>query len=340
MWKNNHPYPKEKHAILIPLSLALSLLLLALSIRAAAENYLALTEKLRECQTIVLDGGLTPMDYQRISKTEQSLDQPCPFLLWSENSGEGVRVSENTSSYLASVIRVKGDVSLLFHGNRLLAEGDTAGCLLSRPLAMGLFGSTAVTGLSVLLNGATYTVRGVVDETEALMVTAVPFDDRDFQFSSLSLPNGTEPSEFLIRHSLSGRTQNFSLIRDISQLFLIFLPFSFTVLLVWHFVKRGLHSRKWEMVSWFFMAALLLIGLISVAAKLFQFPETMIPDRWSNFSFWSDWWKRTEKDLFFLIQSAKSVLEVSCMLNFFRCVVFSVLAQIFAFFFFRSIDRI
>lgn len=308
-------------------------------LKTAAENYAALSDQIQESQNILLNTGLSLTDFQRIEKGESVRDQPCPFLLWTEISNEGIMTDKSSQVHTASLVRAAGDLSLLLHGNQYLASTDTSGCLLSEALARNLFKSTEVIGLSVLISGNTYTVRGIIKEKEALAVI-LPKEEEDFLFHSLSLPADTVSSEFLLRHSIPGREQNFRLLGDIAQIFLMFLPFSLAVILIQLFLKRGLSHRMSTLFYHLVPAAVLTLGLVWLSTKFLHLPPDMIPDRWSNFSFWSLWWDTTQKDLLFLIQSAKSVRQADCIFHFIRCIFFCILSEISAFSFFRSLERL
>ncbi len=299
-------------------------------VRTAYKTYLELAQKTGEYKTVLLKEPLTERDLETIREDENRQKVPSPFVLWKESSEEMVSRSVESPAITTALIRAVGDLPLLFQGNRLLGEKDTEGCLISDALAKDLFGSVQVLGLQLFYQGQTFTIRGVLpDNVSFFVLTGSPAEDRGFSY--LSLSKEEQISEFLIRHSLNGKGLELRLLQDLSQLFLIVLPMGTVLLFSCFLFQNGLSSGFPAMVFWWGMAAVLIAGSFLFFRNYFYLPEGMIPDHWSNFSFWPAWWENIREELLFLIKAPKSISQTACVTAFFACAGSCVLSWLLAF---------
>lgn len=296
----------------------------------SCQYYLELSQRTGAYRTVILKEPLSEKDQERVEKEENSQTVPTPFVLWKELSEETVARENGGKEITTSLIRTAGDLSLLFHGNTLLEEKDTNGCLISRSLAKELFGSIQVLGLRIFYQEQLFTIQGVLPEDISFFVlTGSPA--KDTAFTCLSLPVEDTVSEFLIRHSLAGQELELCLLQDLAQLFLIVLPLGILTLFTFFLFQKGLSSRFPEILLWWGMAVVLLTGGFSFFRRYFYLPEGMIPDHWSNFAFWSDWWENIREKFLFLIKAPKSISQTDCILSFFQCTGSCVVSWFLAF---------
>lgn len=143
---------------------------------------------------LVLIGGLTAclfVQYAQLRKSEecihmklletsfsyddavsyiQKMNEQIDLVFWEEREHSLLTNKTNLRNNECTAILVVGDSRLLFTEQNTLYKEDKQGCLLSSSSAIELFGSEQVEGLSVLFQGKEYVVRGVLDETQPLIL--------------------------------------------------------------------------------------------------------------------------------------------------------------------------
>lgn len=198
---------------------------------------------------------------------------------------------------------------LYYHGDAFLVLGqdccsgklpallDTSSCAISTALARELFGSEEVTGLSLLLEDSSFTVRGVFQSSELLAL--IPRNDAGF--TAVELPYSEDarqdPAAWVdVQLAASGLPEpDWQLYTGLCSALvkiLAWLPLTFAFVVL---TFSALH----KLASWTFPArdAVLFVVLLAVAAALpallAVWPSWFIPSRWSDFS----WWGQTAQTL-------------------------------------------
>lgn len=224
------------------------------------------------------------------------------FVLWDQLPGQkftgsGEEVSGSLVPFFGESRSWLGQTLL---DGEWLSTGDEEGCLITRELAWGLFGSQQVTGLTVETPCGPRVVRGVLESGQpVLLCHPVPDQPEETVFSSVTLllPGDTaQPDQlsqaFALRHSLPegvaclryGMTA-----RAAGALWRLLL----LGMLLWIFGLEAVWKtlpQIWQRRGAFW---LLLGGGLLLVFWGIRFPAAWVPTRWSDFSFW----QRTASDL-------------------------------------------
>lgn len=75
---------------------------------------------------------------------------------------------------------------------------------------------------------------------------------------------------------------------------------------------------RYEKMIWYILSYLLLAGGILLLFRRFQIPEDMIPTRWSDFEFWTEYGKRLGESCRVLIRSEKRIPDIPMLEEFAR----------------------
>lgn len=179
-----------------------------------------------------------------------------------------------------------------FMAGAMPAALDGEGCALSSGLCWQLWGSYDAMGNTVEIGGRTYTVRGVFNEAEPLAMASVGEGMyhpgwQAVQLQGIPLAGAEEAARAFATASGLGQPDtlvNGPALKALCTL-LAGLPlcalllYTGARLLYWAMQKAG---GKRE-----FMLFLLLLGLaLALPALLALLPASLVPSRWSDFSFW------------------------------------------------------
>lgn len=176
---------------------------------------------------------------------------------------------------------------------------DREGCVISKGLAMELFGGVNVTGKYIWCRDASYVVRGVTDDAKSVILIPAKIEDG---MSYMLLECGKDSSgkveaqRFLYKYGISrGQTvvdgSFFFAAAGISMLLALWtVP-------VWIgyccAVRKKREKIQGRRMLWLWGLAFVILGGVLLIWKLeLRIPADLIPSRWSQFDFWT---RKTEE---------------------------------------------
>lgn len=235
--------------------------------------------------------------------------------LWNEYENKSV---ENEALYRkadTSVLALHGRSDLLFQGASLLGSQSNTSCLVSADLAYELFGDTHVSGLSVTYEGKQYDISGVIGQKGNLFVYE-PEKEEVFLYERLATSGGEHTSISILEETLqmkfgSGKVLDYTFIRTMLELYLLILPVMLSIFLLRTVRKYQKESRsRWEACFWIFLFCI--IGGIAAVliCKNIQIPLDMIPEKWSDFEFWTNYIKNQQENIMRIWKFAKTTLDI------------------------------
>ena len=255
---------------------------------------------------------------REMQETESAKTEPLPFQFWGEKSN-GLAENPTFSRQTAVVLLyLTGDSDFLFppnitKGNIILKEGDTEGCLLDERTADLLFGSSNPIGGALICDGREVTIRGIltgIKDTVILQATA----DSMLNHISLSIPPGKDSvstaESFLNRHNLTGHLLHHNWISLMGQIGSGILPLFLFLNLLTAYGHLLFTCRRYPVLSllWFFLLLLIVTGFFWITSLKPSLPQSMIPTRWSDFSFWKEMAEYGKENLEVLLMVPKDKL--------------------------------
>lgn len=257
--------------------------------------------------------SLTKADYENIQETQEKEESACMYALWGKTDGMEVEEMQWGRRSSVAVWKVRGDLEVLFTGSARLLEQDLQGCYLDAETARELFGSTEVIGSEVECAGRRLTVRGILEGEKGLLVIRPGEEERTDRITLEDI-SSSECESFLMRYGISGTAVSGAFLGEILQIFLFLFP----VCLVLRFF-RSLKGGRADVLRW-----ILLLVLLYLLLRLLEIPETMIPDKWSNFQFWREWWESAESHAAAYMAQEKTGKEMGQIVLFLKGVLCSM----------------
>ena len=237
----------------------------------------------------------------------------------------GVQVVTNPEDFRQTNARVTGAVGMAALYDRqatLLEENDETGCVIDKDTALELFGSENCAGSQLTVGEEIYEVRGVVSWNQHMVLIRPPQKNLVCTQVLIRGKKGQDlegaASDFLMGNGLSG------ILVDDSWLDVIlpWFPVAFLVMLIIT-VSRWLHEMERGMWENGFVIRILLwgIGLFFCVRLLSHIPQNWLPDKWSDFSFWSGKIRKTMEAFRWYIVFPKTMAQVERLMSGIGCII-------------------
>lgn len=258
-----------------------------------------------------------PVDARSVRQAlEDAPEEPTPAF-WAEQNG-AVQTEFRESEALC--IGVSGDASRVWPERFL--KGGWFGpmaermCAVSRQTALELFGSLDCIGQTLTLDAEAYTVSGVFNGKESVVVYSAP---EGAEFSAIELPGeGENPrADALAFAEAAGLTEPDDIVygRAMAKMAraAAWIPLALASLPLFAAVWRALRRRIPRSVCFFALAfaAAMILPLVLNAV-----PGWLVPAQWSDFSFWPSLVEAAAErctEWFRLAPSSRDV-EMKCLL--------------------------
>ena len=243
------------------------------------------------------------------------------FCFWNQGNQESVFCRETGKQETARVVTVCGNTELL--GGRIL--NFQKGCLIDPNTARELFGTAQCGGQNLSQGEKTYLVFGTVETMEPTILRSVELQDT---FNRIVLVGTRQEAEnFLIKWGLQGEILNFFPFWALTADFGLLLPaVLLAALCVFFGGKRSRFPSRWRRIRVLLVAA---IGLVMMA-KFFVIPEELIPTRWSDFSFWSRWWRNQKNNFLTIVFTPLGNEQLQMIFSMIKSIVCSILSALVA----------
>lgn len=268
--------------------------------------------------------GMTYEAAKASKERNDKSDKPLDFVNWNQEDSQSVSVTDLKSGEKASVLSVYGRTNFLFPESAALDTASTNSCLISSQLAFLLFGGSDVAGLKVNYGQKQYIITGVVKNQEPFLVReadgteAAPLDR-----TTIKTEKGTDPQYMasLYKNQYGdGQIIDYGILGAIAKGLSLVLPVALGIVLlvmIWSYARGSKDSKK-EQLIWYGIFILVAFIFLWLLVRQLKIPQNMIPDRWSNFQFWSDYWKNEKLILSTLVTAPKGILDLPYMNDFYH----------------------
>lgn len=270
--------------------------------------------------------------YDALAVSERRTATPLAFAMWRQQAGVEVKNVELQRKEHVSVMTVHGDSTLALPSLPMLLPDSRNGCLVDSTTCYTLFGDHNPVGGSLVLEGQTYTIIGVFDWPEGMVVRQGGMEEsQTCNRITIGLPASAnkeqETEAFIMRHGLLPfATLSSSQWAGMAGFFVRLLPLVVFLLLLWVALRYTWSRRKTPV-----LAGLLLCGVVLgatifwVATGLsFSLPAELVPARWSDFEFWAATASRLKEQLWMLLILPKELPQAIPMAAVLRCAAWSL----------------
>ncbi len=288
-----------------------------------AVHFCGAAQKYADTAEAVLEGqALTALQAEEIWMQEKEREDAQGCCFWGEADGTELLCRETGGSSEAKTVLMKGNPELIVPGTGALAWQEN-GCFLDEKTAFELFGTQQAAGQTVWCAERSYVVCGTVESLERLMLRqAEEADGEALDKISLNLSGdgGTASSsaaqQFLIRYSLSAEVMDLIFLNAMARNLLLLLPMLLGGWLVYTFAMQAKMCESYFQKAGYAAGAVLLcaVVLFFVFGRI-QIPADMVPTKWSNFSFWEQWWEKQRGNLLLMLGTAKGEAQMNALWN-------------------------
>lgn len=214
---------------------------------------------------------------------------------WAQQNKK-VTIHQSNAQAQADCLFFYGDAAKVWPTNFLAGtypgQLEEKGCAVSRQLAWQLFGSTDVLGLTVTINETDYTIRGVFEGDDPLLLASCP-EGPAGGWQNVEL-DGFDSSKDIREQALQfasssglGTPQHLVNGGSVVSVMQLLASLPILILLIAGFI--GILRRQKQMGA--LRRNILLFGVLFALALLLpwmlaKLPPWLLPTRWSDFSFW------------------------------------------------------
>lgn len=291
--------------------------------------------------------------------TDKEISQADTFAIWGERGEVRVASRKMNRSTEAVVITVCGNSRLVMESSRgigeavfepdsrahtLLSAQEREECLVSPALGAELFGHEDAVGQVLEAGDREYRAVGVLHcEEPAMLLSAAGNPGAELERVSVET-KGLSVSEAMQRFESSTGIQGNLLPVHLCRLSAemaaravpAFLYILFGIQLV-RAVKRCSRIPMPGSLAAFGTAIVLTAAGIWIFDIHVDIPRDMLPTMWSDFDFWSELWRKKTRELFLLIKTEKSQMELWFLHNFIKTAGFSFLSLVLGVFTYRRL---
>lgn len=234
------------------------------------------------------------------------------------------------------VAGLTGDASLYHWRGGALAQEDRIGCIIDRETALELFGSERCTGSTVTLGETDYEIRRIVPWSQRVMLIH-PTDKDAVYTRAFVRPRKGENLQnaarrFLMSYGLSGSLVDDRWLGIMAAAALLLFPAGLAAAFFKAVGERrkaaGEHTREYWL--WLGISVLAAGVLLVFIYRNFRISSEWLPDKWSDFGFWTEKIAKERENLGLYLMLPKTVPETEQI----RKAAGSLFYGIFALFFY------
>ena len=283
---------------------------------------------------LLLEESIDPARAEEIFAQESALAEPIGFCFWGEADTVYLSCTATGGIAEAKQFLICGNPELLDAGVLAWQEG----CFLDQKTAQNLFGTDNCNAQTILLGSRQYPVLGTLPAVQPTILRTTETADgavlnRCVLAASAENRNGMA-SQFMIRWGLQGSTIDFYAIWAVTFNMLLIPP----TFLVLHFAVYGIRRFRSNAFPCRMKNLLLLIALLGMLFGIWKqiiILPNMIPDRWSDFSFWGRWWNDQWKNFQMVLRTPMSEGHLQMMLDMVKSILSSTAAVLLSMWTFR-----
>lgn len=264
-----------------------------------------------------------------IIKSIKEADPELAIVGWAEEALQSANNPDlgKTASDL-DVLTIKGSSNLLVKGSNLFTD-DLEGCLIDSDTSYKLFGSSNCVGREIVYNDRTLIVRGILKGSKAnIMIQAS--EDSSQVLDGLTI-DGTDLTlnkieDFKMMFGINEMAISGNIYYMLAKFIALMFPIIALVLILIKVITSLFKSRN--------KPVLVILYILMTIASVFIFfkitnikisiPLDMIPNKWSDFDFWSKMGKEYKEKFEYVLYMKKYGVDIYNIENLLKSVLYSV----------------
>ncbi len=248
---------------------------------------------------------------------------------WAEESLQSAtNLDLGKSASELNVLVIKGSSNLLVKGSNLFAD-DLEGCLIDNDTSYKLFGSSNCIGREIVYNDRTLVVRGILKGSKSNMIIQIP-DDSMKALDGLTI-DGTDFTlnkieDFKMRFGISELAINGNVYYMLAKFISMIFPIIALVLILIKVISSLFKSRnKPVLVGIYIIMALTFVFIFFKVTNIkISIPLDMIPNKWSDFDFWSKMGKEYKEKIEYVLYMKKYGVDIYNIENLLKSALYSI----------------
>ena len=248
---------------------------------------------------------------------------------WAEESLQSAtNLDLGKSASELNVLAIKGSSNLLVKGSNLFAD-DLEGCLIDNDTSYKLFGSSNCIGREIVYNDRTLVVRGILKGSKSNMIIQIP-DDSMKALDGLTI-DGTDFTlnkieDFKMRFGISELAINGNVYYMLAKFISMIFPIIALVLILIKVISSLFKSRnKPVLVGIYIIMALTFVFIFFKVTNIkISIPLDMIPNKWSDFDFWSKMRKEYKEKIEYVLYMKKYGVDIYNIENLLKSALYSI----------------
>lgn len=271
------------------------------------------------------NGNVTSETINNIEESEKDIS----VVGWTEKSSQSAtNPNFNRTVNNLKVLAIKGNSSLIFTG-AVLFEDDKEGCLIDTETSYKLFGSTNSIGREIVYEGRNLIIRGIHDGTKSNIIVQL-LDDSIEQLNGLTIDakeiTRTSLEEFKTQFGISEMPISGGIYYLFAKAFTMIIPIVVLILLLIKIATYFFKAKRKPILKsiYILMAITIIFIFLKVTDTNISIPLDMIPNKWSDFDFWSKLWKEYMDKLEYVLYMKKYGIDIYSIENLIMCIVYSI----------------
>lgn len=264
-----------------------------------------------------------------IIKSIKEADPELAIVGWAEEALQSANNPDlgKTASDL-DVLTIKGSSNLLVKGSNLFTD-DLEGCLIDSDTSYKLFGSSNCVGREIVYNDRTLIVRGILKGCKAnIMIQAS--EDPSQVLDGLTI-DGTDLTlnkieDFKMMFGINEMAISGNIYYMVAKFIALMFPIIALALILIKVITSLFKSRN--------KPVLVILYILMTIASVFIFfkitnikisiPLDMIPNKWSDFDFWSKMGKEYKEKFEYVLYMKKYGVDIYNIENLLKSVLYSI----------------
>lgn len=240
---------------------------------------------------------------------EAAFEESIGFCFWGEQKNQRLNCKETGGIAEVTGVLLSGNPGLLDAEELTWQEG----CFLDEATAQILFGTTDCSQQTAWHDDRPYRVLGTISATKPTMLAvAEESDGLILNRCVLDVPVETgkqTAQQFQLRWGLAGELIDFYPLWVAVYDFLLILP-GILIFQIFFFVRNC--NQSWGKRT---VLLLITICLLIFLGSRIRFLPDMVPSRWSDFSFWGNWWEGQRQNFQLVLCTPMGERYLQMMMN-------------------------
>lgn len=289
------------------------------------------------------ENGMTYSLVESAHQRNQQSDEPLQFVNWCQESGGKVSYKELNRMETAEIMAVYGRTDLLFSDCEVMDIENMTGCLISKGLAFRLLGGTDVVGNILEYNSREYEIIDVIENDIPVFVYELGEEDSSIVLDRATMiciqnsPKQTKAAYDKVAGMWS--LVDYQMIFYGIKIVYFIVPWMLGVGLllsirryknsarksvvnrinrisddnIKNYLKKNREWMIWEMIMFLVLFFMIMFTVIQI-----RIPLDIIPDKWSNFEFWSEFYKNKQESVLLMRSMKRGVVDLGYITGFQR----------------------